>query len=223
MVKIMGRPPKPKTICLVDGCEVFAITKGYCENHYRRFLRYGNPTAGYRSRGTAHRFIEEVVLKYESDECLNWPFIVNPYGYAMARRGRKTEYVSNSICRFKHGSAPTDKHQAAHNCGNRKCVNYRHLRWATPAENCEDKYKHGTHSRGERNPSAKLTESQVLEVMELIGTMPQGQIAKRFGVCRKCVNNIYRGKIWMHLPRPKGWPPARHPRYRSKLYADLVA
>lgn len=210
------------SICQIEGCARCTHARGYCERHYRRLMRYGDPLAGRRSRGTAIRFFNEKVLKYESDECLIWPFIINAYGYAVFWH-EETQYVSNAVCRSKHGAPPTEKHQAAHECGNRKCVNYRHLRWATPAENCEDKYKHGTHSRGEQNPSAILTESQVIEIMALIGTMPQGQIAERFGVCRKCVNNIYRGTLWMHLPRPEGWPPARHPRYRSKLYSDQTA
>lgn len=220
LVRIMGRPRKERNICPVEGCDKIAQIREYCEPHYRRFMRYGDPVAGHRSPGMAIKFLKEVVLKFESEECLHWPFIINNFGYPVFRLG-KMQYVANAVCRFKHGEPPTDKHQAAHNCGNRACVNPRHLRWATPAENSDDKYKHGTQQNGERNPSVKLTELQVLEIMSLVGTMPQGQIAKRFGVDRKCVNNIYRGKSWMHLPRPEGWPPARHPRYRSKLYPEI--
>jgi hypothetical protein len=43
------------------------------------------------------------------------------------------------------GPAPSPKHHAAHLCGNRSCLNKRHLVWATPKENEAHKKAHGTY------------------------------------------------------------------------------
>ncbi len=48
------RSPKP---CSVDGCEALAIAKGYCDKHYRRWKRDGDPLSERSERwghSTAH-------------------------------------------------------------------------------------------------------------------------------------------------------------------------
>jgi len=34
---------KRRTKCAVNKCQLIAVAKTYCDNHYRRFKRYGNP------------------------------------------------------------------------------------------------------------------------------------------------------------------------------------
>lgn len=58
------------------------------------------------------------------------------------------------MCVFVNGDCPPDKNEAAHSCGNRKCVNPAHLRWATYEENGADKIIHGT-NRGWKHPTEK--------------------------------------------------------------------
>lgn len=36
--------------CSVEGCEKGAVTRGYCEMHYRRWLKHGDPEKGARSQ-----------------------------------------------------------------------------------------------------------------------------------------------------------------------------
>jgi len=56
-------------------------------------------------------------------------------------------------------------------------------------------------SRGEMNGFSKLTEDKVIEIKRLLseGGMFQGQIAKLFGVKRKCINAINTGTNWRHI------------------------
>ena len=35
-----------KAMCSVDGCGRMLLARGYCESHYYRYRRYGDPSAG---------------------------------------------------------------------------------------------------------------------------------------------------------------------------------
>src|SRR5271157_4590362 len=98
-------------------------------------------------RGEPLRFLQEVVLTYESDTCLTWPFGKGGDGHGMISLDGRRRLVNRLVCKIYHGAPPSQRHQAAHNCGFSSCVNYRHLRWATPAENTADKILHGTVQR----------------------------------------------------------------------------
>lgn len=100
----------------------------------------------------------EMALKYDDKiNCLIWPFGRNDRGYAYVQR---LGYIARLICIKIYGLPPTNKHEAAHSCGNGHlgCINYHHLRWATHKENCLDD------CCGENHHRAKLTEEQVLEI-----------------------------------------------------------
>ncbi len=142
---------------------------------------------------------------YSDDDCLLWPFWRSQDGYARATiRGRKT-LVSRYLCEAIHGAAPSVIHQAAHSCGRGQdgCVNPRHLRWATPSENTNDKLAHGTLVAalpGRENFNGKLTDADVIEIRRLFGSLPQVFIARRFGISQSNVSAIGRRETWGHLP-----------------------
>lgn len=96
--------------------------------------------------GTAMRYLVDVVLRYEGDECTIWPFTRNDRGYARTRWNGKLRNVCRMICEKVNGPPPTRVHQAAHSCGNGHlgCVTKRHLSWKSPQENSDDKYVHGS-------------------------------------------------------------------------------
>jgi hypothetical protein len=59
-----------------------------------------------------------------------------------------------------------------------------------------DRLIHGTHNRGERQGSHKLTEADVHKIRSLSGRLSQTAIANRFGIDPSTVNNIHSGKRW---------------------------
>lgn len=87
---------------------------------------------------------------------------------------------------------------AAHSCGRAGdgCVNPRHLRWATRAENMADKLLHGTDNRGERNALAKLNEDDIRSIRAASGREPQAATAKRFDVDQSTISLIQRRLSW---------------------------
>lgn len=150
--------------------------------------------------GALRRFLEESILTYEGVDCLTWPFGKALNGYGLMRHDDRTQYVHRLACERVHGPAPTPKHEAAHSCGNRACVNPHHLSWKTRVGNQADRLLHGTHNRGERQGSHKLTEADVHRIRHLEGRLSQTNIADRFGIAPSTVNNIHSGKRWGWLP-----------------------
>lgn len=202
------RLKRKQRVCSIPGCGNNHKAKGLCAKHHQRQLSHGDPLVtrtGAPPRGVAKRFYEEVILVDERDDCITWPYGRSIDGYATMTRGGKKWYVSRFLCEDVYGPPPTPDHQAAHSCGNGHlaCVNRRHLSWKTPTENCQDKFVHGTHSRGERSGTAKLTEEDVIEILALRGTATRAAIGERFGVSGATIFDIHAGKTWAWLSRPR--------------------
>lgn len=133
-----------------------------------------------------------MLARVPTDECVLWD------------RGRAGKYGAirsgvrchRRVCEWYHGEPAAGMH-AAHSCGHPLCVNPRHLRWATAAENIADKAKHGTNLKGERHNMAKLTVATVREVRVAKGSL--AGIAKQFGMSKSQVHRIHTGESWGHV------------------------
>jgi len=105
------------------------------------------------------------------------------------------------------GPPPTPFHECRHLDGvhaNNACDN---LVWGTHKENMEDLKRHGRTTRGERAPTAKLTEEQVMELRHLRAVGATfAELASRFGVDDSTAYRIAVGLYWSHLPlvEPEG-------------------
>lgn len=190
-------------LCSIPDCGKPVKTKGYCRRHYLQFWRKGDALYKDPSAGKAQRFLAELLTaSHDGQSCIFWPFRRNEHGYGVVRQGNKTAIASRVICEAIHGMPATPEHQAAHSCGNGHlgCVNPLHLSWKTHTENQRDRFRHGTHCRGERSPTVKLTRSQVREIRALKGLEPALVIAQRYGVGETAIKNIFKGKTWSWLP-----------------------
>lgn len=156
----------------------------------------------YQRRGELAAFIE-VAVAYTGSECLLWPYQRNKLGYGIvdfrSQGGHRTR-AHRIVCERAHGSAPPDKPECAHNCGNPSCVAPAHLRWATHQENLADRVHHGTMNWGARHGQSKLNESDIPHIRSLAKEgMSHSQIAARFGVRRETIGVLLRGGTWAWL------------------------
>lgn len=79
-------------------------------------------------------------------------------------------------------------------------LNYRHLSWATPQQNCLDQRRDGTAQLGERNWQAKLTAEQITEIRNRYARGErQRALASEYGVAVMTVNRACRGETWSHV------------------------
>lgn len=186
-------------ICSLEGCGKRHVACGFCDMHYTRFRKYGDPLGGSTFRGAPEIFYQTVVLTCASDECLIWPYSRGSDGYARIKRGDAQQLVQRLVCFTLHGPPPTGDHEAAHSCGQgmRGCVNPRHVRWATREENAGDKLTHGTAPRGTKCGLAKLTDADVRSIRQLKRAgWANSWIADRFGISKTAVSNINTGITW---------------------------
>ncbi len=188
-------------ICSIPHCGKPHFGRGWCAAHWKRWKKYGDPLGGGTGDGEPEKFLREVVIPYEGDDCLLWPF-ARTCGYGVVRHNGSMKRVSRLVCERAHGQPPTPMHEAAHSCGkgHEGCVTKRHLSWKTPGDNTRDKIAHGTMLRGEAIGNAKLSEADVLAIRSSRGALSQREIAKIFGVSQGTVSLIHTGKIWAHLP-----------------------
>ncbi|TJU85618.1 MAG: hypothetical protein E5Y10_24675 [Mesorhizobium sp.] len=186
------------TICSMDGCSKPHRARGWCCAHYQRWLRYGYPLGGGKTRGEAQSYLRDVVLPYQEDGCLVWPFRRNQNGYGQIKHLGQMMGVHRVVCEATNGPPPTPRHYAAHNCGNGHlgCANPSHMSWKTPAENQADRVLHGTHNVGEANGRAKLTQEKADEIRSLAGRVPTTHLGRMYGVSCDTVRAIKLGKRW---------------------------
>lgn len=139
-------------ICTIPGCGKREMARGWCNNHYYRWKRNGDPLGGGTAMRAAVGYFRETVLTYEGNDCLTWPYARDQNGYGRLRINGRLGRVGRLVCEAVYGPPPPGKYAAAHSCGkgHEGCANPNHLSWKTYAENEADKMAHGTYYRGGR-------------------------------------------------------------------------
>ncbi len=138
-----------KSKCLIDDCKLLETKRGFCETHYRRWMKFGDAEHIPNSRasnGEPKKFFDEL-LNSETNDCIIWPYGKDGDGYGFIDKIA----VHRKICFEIHGEPIGDANQAAHSCRNPSCVNKNHIRWATSSENMMDKHIHGTMPMGDKH------------------------------------------------------------------------
>ena len=186
--------------CSIDGCDRPKSWRGWCNAHYHRWQRYGDPRGGGSFHGDPERFLREIAIPFAGKECLIWPY-ARTQGRGSIWIGGKLHLVTRIVCESAYGPPPTPEHESAHNCGKGhlgRCTPG-HLRWATYAENMMDRVDHGTLARGEKSGNAKISENDALEIMQLGRLKTHREIAVLFGISRRHVGRILSHERWAHL------------------------
>lgn len=141
---------RPAEFCSILGCTRMARYNHVCISHYVRIRKYGSPHAGQTAKGALTRAISRA-LRSSTDDCILWSWPPINSGYGQINLDGRRQLAHRVVCEQAHGQPPSEKHEAAHSCGKRLCINPRHLRWATKPENEADKLLHGTYfKRGTR-------------------------------------------------------------------------
>ncbi len=186
--------------CSIEGCAKRVNCRGLCSTHYHRWRKHGDPHQGPGTPyGAPMAFIEQAVAS-STDQCIIWPYARTGSGYGKVNVRGTLHNAHRLVLERAVGTPPCPGMAAAHAplvCHNRLCVNPRHLRWATTAENHADKVPDGTHHRGERQGASKLTTAQVLAIRT--DRRPIDAISKDYGISARYVYEIRAGRTWTWL------------------------
>lgn len=87
-----------------------------------------------------------------------------------------------------------------HDCDTPTCVNPAHLHLGTVADNNAERNERGREARGEKHGLARLTVASVRAIrMMLARGRSHTDIATEFGVARKTIYQLARGRTWKHV------------------------
>lgn len=128
--------------------------------------------------------------------CWLWSGPVDELGYGRFRIGAKKVRV-HRLSYEMHCEAIPPGRVVRHRCDMPGCVNPAHLLLGTDHDNVADKVARDRQARGERLPSAKLSEDDVRAIRAMEGS--HREIGKRFGIAHRTVGNIKRGIDWRHV------------------------
>lgn len=144
--------PMSERTCSADGCAQPHEARGWCNVHYLRWYRNGDPLKGGPLKtqpGEASAFLDAVLrgdAPREPNGCIRWPHALKGKGYAHVGG----EAVGRLVLEHFVGPAPTPRHtmgHAAHDvCGSRRCVAPEHLSWQTYQEQTDQQRKDGTYT-----------------------------------------------------------------------------
>jgi hypothetical protein len=118
------------------------------------------------------------------------------YGYPLKSINGKMQKISRIFYEKYKGPIPQGM-CICHNCDTPACINPSHLFLGTQNDNMQDKIKKGRSLYGENNPSAKLTEVQILEIRSMSDT--QQEIADKYGIAQPQVSLIKNYRLWKHV------------------------
>jgi hypothetical protein len=155
------------------------------------------------SRKPLHKPFLDAAIKQRTDQCIEWPFSKTKDGYGTTASLGKGTTAHRAVAVMAHGAPLTENMDAAHLCHNRSCVNPRHIVWATRSENLAQSSDAGrlvcASQQGQNNHKSKLTDAEVLQILNLRTRMTQRQIANEFGVHHATISKILSGKKWLSV------------------------
>jgi hypothetical protein len=185
--------------CKIEDCLGDATSRGYCSKHWQRLYKRGTlELTRDWGIGNTHeeRFWSRVI---KTDSCWIWNGAKMKNGYGTITVNYRKWYVHRYSWYLTHNHEP--KLFLLHSCDNPLCVNPKHLREGTAADNSRDMAdrKRSPHL-GERSPCAKLTDNKVREIRERVANgEKQAAIVREFQISAGVVCEIIQRKRWKHI------------------------
>lgn len=155
----------------------------------------------------ADRFWAKVRKSEDIDGCWGWSAATSRDGYPWIRISQEDgmAHAHRLSWELHFGPIPDDLY-VLHSCDRPVCTNPKHLFLGTQQDNMNDMQRKGRRgerggARGEASGSAKLTESQVLEIRRLyaMGNTSQAKLAKQFSMSVTPISLIVRRATWKHI------------------------
>ena len=142
------------------------------------------------------------------DECWLWTGLLNPKGYGRVFHQGKMQQTHRIAFEEVNGKGSAYGLLVRHTCDVPACLNPAHLLSGTAADNSRDMVERGrwrryTSSKGEANPSAKLTADDAAAIRAAYVPRKPGfsqyALARQYGVSQCAIGRIINKKNWTHV------------------------
>ena len=197
--------------CSIDGCEnTGKLRRGWCEKHYKRYERHGDPEFIEISNRKHGMTDEELLIwirskpqiKYDpKTHCKEWQKSLDTAGYGTTKYKGKIVKVHRLVWKLAYGSWPNDC--LLHSCDNPKCINIRHLSDGSKLDNYRDMVKKGRDYKfvGEKHGFSKLTNKKVLKIrkMHKTGRYSGSSLGRIFGISKNTIYHVLNRETWKHI------------------------
>ena len=190
--------------CGHNGCENAITTIGYCQKHYKRFLKYGDTAPRKKSHEPLEVRFWLYVDKKEVEDCWNWTGDARPNGYGRISIGTVAEgcdgahRVSWKLANKQ--DIPKGMH-IMHKCDNPLCVNPNHLELGTAKQNTQDMIRKGSKRTvaplGTENGKSLLDAEKVLLIRS--SNLNHAALGRQLGVSPNCIRGVRIGRTWTHI------------------------
>jgi HNH endonuclease len=189
--------------CEINGCDSKHYGKGYCQKHYSKYRKYGNPLESFQRQSIEERLFS----KYAKNENGCWIFAgykdKKGYGHiGIAAEGSDKKRVRAHRLSYSLfvGEIP-DGMMICHRCDTPSCINPDHLFVGTAQDNTDDMFSKnrwkGGFEKGVRPAVTKFTEQDILRMKELYQSgVKQVDIAKEYRTSQGHISNIILGRAW---------------------------
>lgn len=168
--------------------EVFEDLKGYEESY--QISDFGRVFTKRRLVGNQIYYGRELAPQVTKDGYLK---------VTLTKNGESRKLYLHRLVAIQFLNNPGNLPQVNHIDGNKLNNQVSNLEWCTRQENQNHAVRTGLMQKGQDRPSAKLTESQVLEIYKLKGIVKAQDIAEQYGVSKNTINCILRGSKWNYL------------------------
>lgn len=185
-----------KVECSVPGCESPRRKRDWCQSHYQRWARHGDPTGGGAQRlpfaNAAERFWAKVDRSAGASAC--WPWTgscgLTGYGRFQWRAISKAPLTASRVAYFlTHDEWPA---VVRHTCDNPPCCNPAHLLPGTQGENNRDKIE-----RGRQRVRRLLSDEDVVVIRTRVAAgETQARLAAEFEIDNSTVSLIVARKTY---------------------------
>ena len=189
--------------CTVKKCNAEYYAKGFCERHYKRNAKYGDPLAGVGNHAPPEQRFWRFVSERKPGKC--WVFSgggkKSRYGQFQVNSENRDHTLAHRYSyQIHHGKIPDGK-VVMHSCDNPRCVNPAHLSVGTAKENTQDMIVKGRHARqaplGNDNGKAILTPKLVRMIRSSSET--NISLAQKIGVSINAVRGVRIKRTWAHI------------------------
>lgn len=143
-------------------------------------------------------------IKVNAAGCFEWQGRRDKDGYGVLSVEGFVNRAHRHSYRAFRGTEP-GRLLVCHHCDNPCCINPAHLFLGTVLDNARDCIAKGRYARGEGHSMSKLTDEQVVDLVEKYNSgFRVTDLSRDFGVSRRSVYLAVRGKTWTHVRRPGG-------------------